>query len=138
MSKKIVIVSAVALVGLVGIYFASIQEGSIEASPHVGTDRQSETTEGQLGVSAPVSQDSIDEEAVTETVVLSAEDISVLQARSKQVSSELDALTKELDSELENPEKRKSIQAQYQQLADEQNLLAIQLVKLNQSQMAEE
>jgi len=138
MKKKIALIGALAVVGLVGIYLSSIQEGEIEASPQVGTDRQSETTEGQLGVSVPVSPDSIDDEAETETVVLSAEEISALQERSKQVSSELDSLTKELDSQLENPEKRKSIQAQYQQLADEQNLLAIQLVKANQSQMAEE
>lgn len=139
MKKKIVIVSALAVVGLVGIYLSLTQEGAIKATNNISANGQGEVTEDQVVVSTLGSQNSVNSEgALTEQILLTTEEISVIQERSKQVSSELDSLTKELDAQLENPEKRKSIQAQYQQLADEQNMLAIQLVKANQSQMAEE
>ena len=104
MRREIVIVSALALAGRVGMYFSSIQKKAIETSPQVGNDHQGSMEEDQITVSRPDSQDSIDEETMTES-----EKKKYLLHRSAQLSSKLDSSTKDLDSELENSEKRKSI-----------------------------
>ena len=137
MNKTIVIVGVLAVAGFAGIYFSSMQgqERVLQISPQ---DHQSKIVEDRQINSEPDSRDVSDEKAVAKAVVLSAEEFSALQARSLEVGSELDSLTKELDSQLENPERRKSIETQYQKLADEQNMLAIQLVKANQAQITEE
>lgn len=64
--------------------------------------------------------------------VFNKEEVLVLQQRSQEVTHELDLMTEELALNLDNDEKRKKIEMNYQKLVVEQNQLAIQLVKANQ------
>ncbi len=129
--KKILGITCV-LISLtyVGVNFLKHSEKTSETLSERSVSNATNSTE--LVARQLVQNQPLHKEQVEKKRVLSEQEIDELHKRSQVVMNELDLLTKELDVQLENPERRKQIESQYKEFADEQNQLAIQLVKASQ------
>lgn len=136
MKKNIVLVTGVGTLALIGAFFLSSGEKSNQQNKSVvplSTDQPQPVIDSQLDKHAS-NTNAV--ELSEQKVVLTADQVASLHARSLQVASELDALTKDLAQQLEDAEKRKEIENQYKKLVEEQNALAIQLVRANKQSLA--
>lgn len=136
MKKNIVLVTGVLTLALIGAFFLSSGEKSNQQNKSVvplSTDQPQPVIDSQLDKHAS-NTNAV--ELSEQKVVLTADQVASLHARSLQVASELDALTKDLAQQLEDAEKRKEIENQYKKLVEEQNALAIQLVRANKQSLA--
>lgn len=136
MKKNIVLVTGVLTLALIGAFFLSSGEKSNQQNKSVvplSTDQPQPVIDSQLDKHAS-NTNAV--ELSEQKVVLTADQVASLHARSLEVAGELDALTKDMAQQLEDAEKRKQIENQYKKLVEEQNALAIQLVRANKQSLA--
>lgn len=136
MKKNIVLVTGVGTLALIGAFFLSSGEKSNQQNKSVvplSTDQPQPVIDSQLDKHAS-NTNAV--ELSEQKVVLTADQVASLHARSLEVAGELDALTKDMAQQLEDAEKRKQIENQYKKLVEEQNALAIQLVRANKQSLA--
>ena len=135
MKKNIGIVAGVVALAVIGISFFNADQKISEQHTDVAADssEQSQTVSRQQIENQALRSEA--GEASDQDVKLTTNQVAELQARSLKVASELDALTNNLAGQLEDAEKRKETEAQYKKLAEEQNQLAIQLVRANKQSL---